>query len=335
MTAPCDGNCGRPGAGPFDFGRPGGEIFTFCDSCWLDLHHKQRPPGLRKTRSGAPGRPGYAPYSPPALPSSPRELSALTGSAHKVIRAETKTTAMAPPVTGTGTFTGYLAGFGRDHSGDQIMGAAAVADTVAEVNAGRIQWHITDSHSEKASDVVATVTAAAADRRGVRISANWAPGETAQRLRAMARAGHQLGLSIDYLVDAARPDGAGGRFLDRITIIGGAVTPKPMNAAAVITEGKAAPWSPVADVFGDVQARSQRDDPQRRQDERILAAAPWPPPGLFDRETSLGLARGAAAAKAARMVPGDGEAARQARWQRANAYSHDLSEWLDGHRASR
>jgi hypothetical protein len=37
-------------------------------------------------------------------------------------------------------------------------------------------------------------------------------------------------LSIDYFADVARTDGAGGRFLDRITVVGGAVTPKPMNA---------------------------------------------------------------------------------------------------------
>ena len=332
MTAPCDGNCGRPGAGPFDFGRPGGEIFTWCDSCWLDLHHKQRPPGLRKTRSEAPGRPGsYGPYSPPALPSSPRELSALTRTQHKVLGGEVKAAVMAPPATDTGTFTGYLAGFGRDHSGDQIMGSAAVADTVAEVNAGRIVWHITDSHSERASDVVATVTAAAADQHGVKISANWAPTETAQRLRDMTRAGHQLGLSIDYLVDAARPDGTGGRYLDRITIIGGAVTPKPMNAAAVITEGKAAPWAPVADLFGDVQARHA--DPQRLADDRMLAASSWPP-RHWDRETRLALIRGAAEAKAARTMPDDGAAARRARWERENARDHDLSAWMAAHRAA-
>ena len=246
--------------------------------------------------------------------------------------AEAKTAGLATgPVTDSGTFTGYVASFGRDHGGDQIMGAAAVADSVAAVNEGRITWHITDSHSGRASDVVATVTAAAADAHGVLISADWAPTARAQELRAMTRAGHHLGLSIDYLVDASRPDGAGGRFLDRITIIGAAATPHPMNPAAVITEGKAPPWSPVADVFGDVQARAERNDPQRQAEDRMLATAAWPP-RHWDRGTRLALIKSTALAGAARMPPEDGEALRAARWERNNAYDLDLAGWMAAHR---
>jgi len=319
----CAGKCGRPGAGHFDSGQPElDERFSWCDSCWHDLLNKRMPPGLVE----------YAAYSPPRLPSSPPELSSLDRARieHKIMAEETKTvatiTTTSPADTGSGTFSGYLAAFGRDHSGDQIM-PGAMDDTAAALNSGAIQWHLTDAHSEKASDVVATVTAAAVDHHGLRIEGRWMPGERAQALRQMVRNGAKLGLSIDYLTDASRPDGKDGRLLDRITVVGGAVTPKPMNAAATITEGKAGAWARVVDVYADAQARRRDPDAeQRRRDDALLAAVDWPPPGMFDRKTALALLEGAQLARAQRQAGTDPEREReQARREQDNAYSHGLA----------
>jgi len=250
-----------------------------------------------------------------------RERKILAGVEHKSVA-----TVAAGPGTdsGSGTFTGYLASFARDHVGDTIMGPAAVADSVKAVNDGAIQWTLTDSHSELASDVVATVTAAVVDSRGVRIQAAWMPTERAQALRKMTNAGAKLGLSIDYLVRAERPDGQGGRYLDRIVIVGGALTTHPMNPMAYITESKHAATVPVVDVYADAQGR-HRADPGREAEDRLLEAASWPP-RHWDRQTRLSLIRGAAEAKARRELEGDPVAAReQARRDQDNAYSFGLA----------
>jgi hypothetical protein len=140
-------------------------------------------------------------------------------------------------------------------------------------------------------------------------------------------------LSIDYFPTRSRPDGKGGRLLDEVLIVGGAVTPKPMNPGAIITEGKSGPWAPVVDVYADAQAQAERNNPERKAEDRLLAAVSWPPPGLFDRETSLALIRGAAEAKARREIEGDYERERvRARRDQANRYSSDLAEWMAAHR---
>ncbi len=158
---------------------------------------------------------------------------------------------------------------------------------------------------------------------------------TAQALRQMVRNGAKLGLSIDYLTDASRPDGKGGRLLDQITVVGGAVTPKPMNPMAVITEGKAgdgASWAPVVDLYADAQRQAELvRTPDQIADDRLLAAAQWPPRGMFDRKTALSLIRGAALARAARQPDDAGDLAR-ARWQQANEYSLDLAGWMAAHK---
>jgi hypothetical protein len=228
----------------------------------------------------------------------------------------------------TGTFTGYLAAFGRDHGNDTITGPAAVADSVAAVNRGDIIWHLTDSHSEFATDVVATVQHASVDDHGVLVTARWAPTERAQQLRQMVQAGHHLGLSIDYLTDASRPDGQGGRYLDSIRIVGGAVTPHPMNSAALIRESKTGTvaWAPVVSWGADAQARAERNDPQRLAEDKMLAACDWPP-RHWDRETRLALIRGVAEAraKAIAATPDEAEARRKARWERDNEYCYGLA----------
>jgi HK97 family phage prohead protease len=231
----------------------------------------------------------------------------------------------APP--DTGTFSGYLAAFGRDLSGDTITGPGAVAETVAAVNRGAIIWHLTDAHSSRASDIVATVTGATTDEHGVKITARWGPTARAQELRQMVKAGHALGLSIDYLVDDWAPDGRGGRHLNQVTIVGGAITPQPMNPGASIVESKtgAPPAAPIVGLYDDIQRQAEHNDPQRLAEDRLLAAASWPPPGMFDRETRLALIRRTAEAKAHRELEGDPARARaQARRDRENEYSNNL-----------
>jgi HK97 family phage prohead protease len=289
------------------------------------------PPGLVKYAE--PGT--LVAFSPERL-TVPELSSADDARIERKIMAGTEVKAVATiaavPVTESGTFTGYLAAYGRDHSGDQIQ-PGAMDDTAAALNSGAIQWHLTDAHSEKASDVVATVTAAAIDHHGLRIQGQWMPTERAQALRQMVRNGARLGLSIDYLTDASRPDGKGGRLLDRITVVGGAVTPKPMNAAATITEGKSGAWAPVVDIYADAQA-CHHADPGREAEDRLLAAAGWPP-SSWPRDLRLSLIRGAAEAKARREAEGDPERARdQARRDFDNRYSFGLAETMARLRAS-
>jgi hypothetical protein len=231
---------------------------------------------------------------------------------------------------GTGTFTGYLAAWGRDLGGDTITGPGAVAETVAAVNRGAITWHLTDSHSEKASDVVATVTGAATDEHGVRVEARWAPTARAQELRQMAKAGHALGLSIDYLVDDWQPDGRGGRNLTRVTIVGGALTPRPLNPGAAVIESKgeaATGCAPVVDVYAGAQAQAERNDPQRKAEDRLLAAASWPPRD-WPRDMRLSILQGCAEAKAARLPEDDGRRIQRERYERNNRYTTDLAAWM-------
>lgn len=133
-------------------------------------------------------------------------------------------------------------------------------------------------------------------------------------------------------MDKYRPDGRGGRYLDRITIVGGAITPKPMNSAAVIIEGKFAASAPVVDWRADAQARAERNDPQRKAEDRMLAAADWPPKH-WDRELRLSLIQGCAEAKAARQLEDGPERERnRARRDQANAYTTALAEWMAANR---
>jgi hypothetical protein len=322
-VAACSGKCGRDGAGPVHSGDPERDRrFTWCDYCWSDLMNKRMPPGLVKDLP--PGT--MIPFQP--SPVTVPELSALART-----EAKTAATVALAPVTGSGTFSGYLAAFGRDHSGDTIQPGAMDA-SAAMVNSGGIVWCLTDAHSDLASDVVATVTAAAVDSRGLRIEGQWMPTERGQQLRQMVANGARLGLSIDYLTDSARPDGKGGRLLDQITVVGGAITPKPLNPMAYIIAGKGAgTWAPVTDIYADAQARRRDPDRERRRaEDAMLAAADWPPRNL-PRDIRLSLLNGAAASKAARIPAfDDGARVQRERWQQANAYSYGLAEWMAANR---
>lgn len=332
----CAGRCGNEGAGHFDSGRPAVDrCHSWCDSCWSDLYNKRMPAGLKDDADRILRK--RWPYGMPVTwslpaPSGP-ELNAAPRAEHKIMddaAAKSVATVAAAPVTDSGTFTGYLASFERDLGGDTITGPSAVSDSVAALNAGRIQWHLTDAHSERASDIVATVTAAAADRHGVRIDASWAPTPRAQQLRAMVRNGQKLGLSIDYYAASAHPDGRGGRNLEKVLIVGGAITPKPMNPLAVIFEGKSGSHAAVVAWCGEAHIQV-RPDAQREAEDRLLEACDWPPRD-WPRETRLAILNDVAAAKSRRLAEvspqAEADRLRRERWEWDNVYCSALARTM-------
>jgi hypothetical protein len=142
----------------------------------------------------------------------------------------------------------------------------------------------------------------------------------------MVKGGAKLGLSIDYLTRASRPDPRGGRYLDRIVIVGGALTTHPMNPAATITESKYAATAPVVGIYEDVQARHRDPDRERAAaEDAMLAALDWPP-RHWDRSLRLSVLQGAAEAKVARETAED-DPERRARehWEQNNRYSTALA----------
>lgn len=251
--------------------------------------------------------------------------------------------APAPPDTDVGSFSGYLAVVGnRDGQGDTLL-QGSLDETLDDFRAGGRRWLLTDGHSETASDVVAEVTDAGLDGYGLKVFGRWMPTSRAQELRAMVRAGARLGLSIDYLIDQYGPDGAGGRALHQVTVVGGAVTPHPANGLAVMVEGKGAAGSmhPAYAVAGaarvvtveqEIELGRRRRDPDRDRLRRMakVVAASWVSPELaasIGTEMAYDMVMGAARAKALRQVRGDPERARaQARRDQANAYSDGLAE---------
>jgi HK97 family phage prohead protease len=263
----------------------------------------------------------------------------------KVLQAERKSAVLVDAPSDLGSFSGYLAVIGnRDLQGD-MLDLGSMDATVADWTAGKYQWFITDSHSDRASDVVAEVVDAALDATGLRIKAVWLATERAQELRALVRVGVRLGLSIDYFPVAGEPD-SGGRRLSEVLIVGGALTPKPANPLAVVVEGKATtplaaalPASaPCGDLYRTMQAESERRDPARARLQQMaeVVAASWVSPALAKSigvEAAYRLVEGAAELAAARQAEGDpvGQLER-ARWEQANRYSADLAAWLDAHR---
>jgi HK97 family phage prohead protease len=273
--------------------------------------------------------------------------------AEKALVAEHKTMVApeAPPDAGTGmdagTFSGYLAAYVRDLQGDTLE-HGAMDESLAEWKAGRIRWLLTDAHSDRASDVVAEVTAADLDSHGLRVTAKWLPTGRAQMLRAMAKAGIPLGLSIDYFADQSYPDGIGGRVLTAVRIVGGAITPKPANPLARIFEGKAA--APVAGVVVDqdtvelAQLEQWAEESSARRDLSFLAGLPsevWR--GVADtleaqeaKALEADLLAWAASPEVAAAVHRDPgvEAAElvKRRWDQANEYGLDLYMWKAAHR---
>jgi hypothetical protein len=235
-----------------------------------------------------------------------------------------------------GSFSGYLATFSRDAGGDTIA-PQALEQTVRDFNEGRRRWLITDTHSDSASDVVAEVDSAELDSVGLRITAKWLGSDRAQALRQMVLDGAALGLSIDYAAEA-RPDGAGGRLLTLVSVCGGAITNKPMNGQAIITEGKTAAGravalaAPVVDLYADVQARHADPDRDRLRRMAEVVAASWVSPALaksIGTRAAYTLVMDAAERAAARQVERDPE---RERWEADNAYSYAMHEWLRTHR---
>jgi hypothetical protein len=115
--------------------------------------------------------------------------------------------------------------------------------------------------------------------------------------------------------------------------VDGADSPKPMNAAATITEGKGTTggFARVVGLYEEAAATAERNDPDRERGHRedaMLAAVSWPPPH-FPRETRVALLADVTEAKARRDVQSDPErAAAQAKRNCDNAYSNGLRSWM-------
>jgi hypothetical protein len=262
-------------------------------------------------------------------------LDVMVGLASKVLVQVERKTITATDVTveldaSLGSFSGYLATFARDASGDTIT-PQALEQTVRDFTEGRRRWLLTDGHSDSAADVVAEVDTAQLDSVGLFITAKWLSSDRAQALRQMTLDGSHLGLSIDYSADS-QPDGLGGRVLTRVDVYGGAITNKPMNGQAIITEGKdargrtVALGAPIVGLYDDLQAR-HRADPELERKARVVAAS-WVSPTLaksIGTEMAYSMVMGAAEAKAHRELQGDPErAAAAAKRDRANEYSYGL-----------
>jgi hypothetical protein len=235
-----------------------------------------------------------------------------------------------------GEFSGYLATFARDAGGDTIT-PQALQQTVADFQAGRRRWQITDTHSDSAIDAVAEVVDAQLDSIGLRITAKWLSNDRAQALRQMVLDGARLGLSIDYTAKA-QPDGAGGRLLTQVEVYGGAITNKPMNGQAVIVEGKdalrgtVALAAPIVELYQDLQNRRADPDADLRRRMAEVVNASWCSPELVNSigiKAAYDLVMDAARSSAARQVPRDPE---RERWEAANRYSSDLAEWMRANR---
>jgi hypothetical protein len=239
-----------------------------------------------------------------------------------------------------GVFSGYLAAFARDAVGDTIT-PDGLDGTVRDFQAGLRRWLLTDGHSDQAGDVVAEVDTAQLDEVGLFITAKWMGSDRAQQLRQLVLDGAKLGLSIDW-DGAYRPDGQGGRLLTRVDVYGGAITPKPMNGRAIITEGKTARGGtvalavPIVDVYAQAQAQHRDPDRARLRLMAEVVAASWVSPGLaksIGTEMAYRMVMGAAEAKAHRELEGDPERTRaRQRWERANEYSSNLAAWMAEHR---
>jgi hypothetical protein len=151
----------------------------------------------------------------------------------------------------------------------------------------------------------------------------------------MVKAGHPLGLSIDYMVDGWQPDGRGGRNLTQITIVGGAITPQPMNPGASVIEikGEAVTgYAPIVGLYTDAQRRAElaaRNHPDRQREDARLEAATWPPRD-WPRDMRLAVLNQLEATQAKNLPApaAEGEARRQARWERNNEYSYALARTM-------
>jgi hypothetical protein len=242
-----------------------------------------------------------------------------------------------------GSFSGYLAVYARDSGGDTIT-PQALQQTVADFQAGRRRWLLTDGHSDQAGDVVAEVDTAELDSIGLRVTAQWLSSDRAQMLRQMVLDGARLGLSIDYTAEA-RPDGLGGRLLEQVQVYGGAVTPRPMNGLAVILEGKDARGAPgvVAGGVGALADLAQLEQWARaEQAEAGLYKLATASVGQLEHLVAVKATSDAAelgrwadspeVAAAVRRDPAAEAAERdRAQWQRENAYSADLAGWMREH----
>jgi uncharacterized protein len=222
----------------------------------------------------------------------------------------------------------------------------AFADSVAAVNAGLVNMPLV-AGEERVHDfgnprsVIGRVVRAVEDRTGLWVRAEWAADEDAQRLRVKAQSGG-LSFSIGGSVLQWVPLPGGGRELVKVDLMHIAVTGSPANSSARIQVAKGPTSSLVYtdSEFAEQEYRRRNPDVARRrvEDAAILEAG-WPPWILGDAElramTLQGMHR-SALTKAAAERPRDPVAeAQQRRYEQANAYSHAMAAWQDGHRRHR
>jgi HK97 family phage prohead protease len=248
----------------------------------------------------------------------------------------------APPVTGW--FEGIANRTDvKDRQLDTTLPGSFVR-TAADLNSGRVAWAVTRQHSSDPAEVLGWVTAAKETPEGLWIRGTWAPDPVAQQLRAAVAAGAPLSLPITYIARGTQPDGAGGRLLSDVDVTSIAITNDPANGGSFIIGGKgtAAPGpetAPIVGLYDSIQAEAERNHPDRERiarEDAMLAAASWPPPGMFDRKTALSLLEGAAWARSRREAEGDPERAReQAQRDFANRYSNGLAAWMAANRPRR
>lgn len=353
----CSGKCGREGTGHFDSGDPLRDMaYTWCDPCWHDLYNKRMPPGLAKDLPPGP----FAPFSvlPPPPPPNPL-YNSLAAAERKIMTrgvAEAKSAAavatVAPPdATSSGEFTGYAATWrhqgGPDRQGD-VIAPGAFTKWVGQVNSGAVVIPVVaggvSGHSDAPMAVVGRVLEAGQDQTGLWIRASLSGDADAQLLRQKMLAGALSGLSIEYIAGKTghiiMPDGMAARELDQVDVFHIALTGVPANPSARVTAVKGGAGTglaglpvPVVDIYADAQARHADPDQDRaRREDAMLAAADWPPRDL-PRDIRLRLLQGSAEAKAARAASED-EAGRRERerWERDNAYSTGLAEWMASHK---
>jgi HK97 family phage prohead protease len=269
------------------------------------------------------------------------------------LHTETKSLVAVDAPTDLGTFTGYAStwtdGGGPDTDGDTFR-PGAWAEVVEAVNSGQVDVPIVASdlqaHPDGADANVGTVTRMREDHAGLWFEARWASTPDAQLLRQKARDGVVRGLSVKFgwadgdMRPVRYPDGRKGReFLHVPVLFHIAIVQQGANRSARISTAKGASGAtPIVDHFADVQARHR--DPQRERLEQMakaVAANGFPSPHLVEVlgvEQAHSMLMDVAQRKAHRELgEGDPEQTRvRARWDRENAYSHDLAEWLAAHR---
>lgn len=143
-----------------------------------------------------------------------------------------------------GSLEGYLAVFGNVDLAGEVIQAGAFAKTLSERMANGATVPLMQKHEAAgggAADVIDTITRAYEDSYGLRIRAEFAATEDAQKIRSKVRDGHIKGLSVGYHTISQRRAQVAGKTVTVLTemrLREGTVTPFPCNESAVILDAK-------------------------------------------------------------------------------------------------